>query len=131
MYYFINAFFEIDESSNPGNEKALRKCGNWFPTKERALEMLYIIKNSIKDTPENIEKSLEAAGFSVSRQKGETTFSVNGGEDKDLYVVITHKDGAINYTVEAKNHIFHYEGAFNYMFELKQILEVCAIKIAL
>lgn len=130
MYYFINAFFEIDNSDNRENEKALRKCGNYFPTRAKALETLCTIKNCIKDTPESIEKTLVSIGFKADKNGGETTYSLNGGEDKELYVIVTHKDGAINYSVEAKNHIFHYEGMFNYMFELKQVLEVCAIKVA-
>lgn len=131
MYYFINSFFEVDHSDNLKTAEALRKCGNYFESVEKAMEVLNSLKVILPKKVDSLENYLEK-WFSVEEKEEDTIYSARGfeGEDKEnLYITITkHKNSSV-YEVEIKNYIFHFKGMFNYLYELRQIFEVCSIRI--
>lgn len=43
-FYFISAFFEVEEAGNNVCDRELLRCGNWFKTKEEATKALIEIK---------------------------------------------------------------------------------------
>lgn len=49
MVYFVNAFLEVDETSNEETIRLLAKCGNVFSTESEALIVQKQIQNILRD----------------------------------------------------------------------------------